>query len=274
MDFEAIQYATTTITNFIKDKVRNNNSTGVIIGLSGGIDSAVVCYLATNSIGPDKIFCIVMPDGAITPQSDIDDALEICSNLKIKYKIIYIDTIKKAFNQILDENTDKVLYGNLISRIRMCILYYYAGLENKLVLGTSNKTELLTGYFTKYGDGASDLLPIGDLYKMQVRTIATFLKISNKIISKKSSARLWKDQNTEKDLGLPFEVIDTILISDQNNVSKEKSHHIKVIEEIKNKFSYVTDQEITKILSLKEKNKHKLFTPPICKLDIKDKSVD
>lgn len=265
-----MQLITRSITSFIKYKVENSDSTGALLGLSGGIDSTVVCYLARKSLGSDKLMCIIMPEKEITPQSDIDDALEICSLLNIQNKLIYIDEVKKTFTDILGKDNDKILVGNLVARIRMCILYYFAGLTKKLVLGTSNKTELLTGYFTKYGDGASDLLPIGDLYKTQVKKIAYSLDIPLKIIEKKSSARLWKNQNTEEELGLPFEIIDYILSSTQKNTINKTSDYDLILKDVKKLFPKISIQQIMKILLLKEKNSHKLLFPELCILNIKE----
>ena len=183
----------------------------MVIGLSGGIDSSVVAYSAFRALGKDKVLGLILPDKDITPQQDIDDALEICSVLGIEYKIIYINSIKDQILKDVEKTDNNLVKGNLLSRIRMCILYYYANLLNRFVLGTANKTEIAIGYFTKYGDGASDLFPIGDLYKTQVRGFAKFLNISNSIINKKSSARLWKDQQTEDEIGLSFDDLDAVL---------------------------------------------------------------
>jgi len=182
MNFELISQE---IMNFIKKETESRKSNGVVLGISGGIDSTVLAYLATRAIGPEKVKGLILPDENVTPSSDIDDALRICTTLKIEFEKIYINKPKNSFIEIIKPTDNILLTGNLVARIRMCILYYYSGLLGRLVLGSSNKSELMLGYFTKYGDGASDLFPIGDLYKTQVKGFARFLEISNSIINKK-----------------------------------------------------------------------------------------
>ena len=150
---------------FIENQVRTGNVKGVVIGLSGGIDSSVVAYSASRALGKENVLGLILPDKDITPQQDIDDALEICSILDIEHKIIHINSIKDQILKDVEKTDNNLVKGNLLSRVRMCILYYYANLLNRFVLGTANKTEITIGYFTKYGDGASDLFPIGGLYQ-------------------------------------------------------------------------------------------------------------
>ncbi|MGN6628963.1 MAG: NAD(+) synthase, partial [Candidatus Nitrosocosmicus sp.] len=186
-DFNSINVS---IVTFIKDNVKSNNFNGVVLGLSGGIDSAVAAYCAAQALGSKGVLGLLLPDTDVTPREDINDALKICNILKIDYKIIYVNKVKESFLNLLENTDKKLVKGNLVARIRMCILYYYANLLNRLVLGTTNKTEILIGYFTKYGDGASDLSPLADLYKTQIKELARFLNIPTDIVDKKSSARL------------------------------------------------------------------------------------
>ncbi len=205
------------IITFIKNHVEIGNFNGVVLGLSGGIDSSVVAYCAVQALGNKSVLGLLLPDKEITPEKDIDDALKICKILNLNYKITYINDIKDKFLEVLERKDNKLAKGNLASRIRMCILYYYANILNRLVLGTSNKTEITIGYFTKFGDGGNDLSPIGDLYKTQVKEFAKFLNIPYDIINKKSSARLWENQQTEDEIGLSFEDLDSILMFINNN---------------------------------------------------------
>jgi len=186
MNFELISQE---IMNFIKKETESRKSDGVVLGISGGIDSTVLAYLAANAVGPENVKGLIMPDETVTPSSDIEDAIRICSILKIDSEKIYINKPKNSFIEVIEDTDNILLTGNLVARIRMCVLYYYSGLMGRLVVGSSNKTELMLGYFTKFGDGAADLLPLGDLYKTQLLGLAEYLKIPSSVIDKKSSAR-------------------------------------------------------------------------------------
>jgi NAD+ synthase len=252
------------INTFIKKNVLDGNLKGAVIGVSGGIDSAVVACCASMALGNDNVLGLILPDKEITPKGDIDDAIKICSSLKIEYKIIYVNNIKNELLGILEETDNKLVKGNLMSRVRMCILYYYANLLNRVVLGTTNKTEISIGYFTKYGDGASDLSPIGDLYKTQVREFAKFLKIPNQLILKKSSARLWVDQQTENEIGLSFNDLDPILMF----INKHNKKNAVIDSSLLGKsFPHISKEKIDYLLDLIIKNQHKFSMPAICNLE-------
>lgn len=259
MDFSLVSKA---IIDFIKKQIESRKiEGGTVIGISGGIDSTVLAYLATKALGKNKVLGVILPDSEITPENDIKDAVEVCARLGIEYKLLYINEPKNRFLQLLQHQEDELLIGNLVARIRMCILYYHAGLMSSIVLGSSNKTELQLGYFTKYGDGASDLLPIGDLYKTQLVELARFLQIPANIIDKKSSARLWREQITEEELGLPFTQLDRILqfLNGSGNLSIGS-------EKLLNEFSEISSDKIRNVQVLLQKNYHKLSFPLICKL--------
>ncbi len=252
-----------TINNFIKNQIKSRNSNGVVLGISGGIDSAVVAFIAASALGEDRVLGLILPDEDSTTEEDISDAIKVCSVLNIEKKIIKINEPKNAFYKILENSDNNIVKGNLVSRIRMCILYYYSGLLNRIVLGTSNKTELNVGYFTKYGDGAADLLPIADLYKTQVLDLAKYLHVPENIINKKSSARLWKGQITEDEIGLPFNILDELLIEIDKNYNIETDD---IISTLKQKLQHIPEDKLLRIISLKQKNMHKLSFPPICQL--------
>lgn len=230
------------ITDFIKQKTKGFN--GLIVGLSGGIDSAVCATLAAKALGKDKVHALMLPC-TTTPNQDTEDAKKLARHLKIKHRTI---NIKEIYNTIKASSfaDDKKAHGNIMARIRMILLRDYAHSKNLLVLGTGNKSELMIGYFTKNGDSGVDILPLGDLYKTQVRTLAKHLNIDKTIIEKPPSAGLWQDQTDEDEIGITYETLDKILIALENNTeSKEIS----------------TQKDINKIKNMIETSKHK--TEPI-----------
>ena len=240
---------TNKIEEFMENELKKNNSKGIILGLSGGIDSAVLTYICKRKF-KEKTLALIMPDTDITPNSETEDAMKIISLTGIEHKLIDIKPIVNEYSMYLVPNEKSK--GNLRARIRSNILYYYANIENYLVLGSSDKSEYLIGYFTKYGDGASDMTPIVSLYKLQVREIAKYLGISENIISKKSSPHLWKDHEAEKELGIQYEEVDSILYC-----LIEKGLSIQETVEMTN-----IDKEIVeKIHNLNINSEHKRLLP-------------
>ena len=194
--------------NFLKEQMEKTNAKGLILGLSGGIDSAVLAYLCKRQL-KEKTLAIIMPDTEITPNYETEDALKMIALTGIEYKLMDIKPIVKEYSMYLEPND--WAKGNLRARVRTNILYYYANAKNYLVLGSSDKSEHLIGYFTKFGDGAADIVPIISLYKLQVRKIAEFLGVPKNVIEKKSSAHLWREHEAEKEIGISYEEIDSIL---------------------------------------------------------------
>ena len=199
---------TKSIENFISEQIEQNHVKGIILGLSGGIDSAVLAHICKRKL-KDKTLAIIMPDTEITPNSETEDALKMIALTGIDYKLIDIKPIVKEYSMYIEPNEKS--RGNLRARIRTNILYYYANAKNYLVLGSSDKSEYLIGYFTKFGDGASDITPIVSLYKLQVREIAKYLGVPQNVIAKKSSPHLWKEHQAEEELGVSYEQVDSIL---------------------------------------------------------------
>lgn len=186
----------------------SENAGGVVIGLSGGLDSSVVLKIAVNALGPSRVLGLVMPSDT-TPEQDTRDAIEHAKSLGIRCLVIDINPILGRYAEALP--ADKKARGNLMARIRTNILYYYAGVNGYLVAGTSDKSELCIGFFTKFGDGAADIMPIAGLYKTQVRALAKYLGIPQVIVEKKSSPRLWNNHLAEEEIGMGYQAIDPVL---------------------------------------------------------------
>ncbi len=198
---------------FIRSKVHEAGASGAVIGMSGGIDSALTAYLTVEAIGAEKVMGLLLPEKGITAKQDIDDAMEVVGELGIAHRVIEISGILRSFSSVIPDFDKKSLLanGNLKARTRMCILYYHANLMHRMVVGTGNKTELLLGYFTKYGDGGVDIEPIGGLYKTQVRGLARHMEVPAGIIEKVPTAGLWPGQTDEGELGVSYETADRIL---------------------------------------------------------------
>jgi len=228
------------IIEFIKNYVNNAKASGVVIGLSGGVDSSTVLALSVKALGRDKVFGLIMPL-KFTPKRDVEDAISLANSFGIRYKLIQIDEIENSYKESLEitESPDlKIPLANLRARIRMTILYFYANSMNYLVIGTGDKSELLIGYFTKYGDGGVDLLPIGHLYKTQVRQLALALGIPKHIAFKPSSPQLYPGHKATDEIPLDYDKLDLILhylfdkSMNPNNVSKRLGIDIKIINRV------------------------------------------
>ncbi|EPT1851793.1 NAD+ synthase [Campylobacter jejuni] len=214
MDWQKI---TEKMCDFIQEKVKNSQSQGVVLGLSGGIDSALVATLCKRAL-KENVFALLMPT-QISNKANLEDALRLCADLNLEYKIIEIQSILDAFIK-QSENTTLVSLGNFAARIRMSLLYDYSALKNSLVIGTSNKSELLLGYGTIYGDLACAFNPIGSLYKSEIYALAKYLNLHENFIKKAPSADLWENQSDEADLGFSYAKIDKGLKALKTNDEK------------------------------------------------------
>ena len=194
----------------IKGYFKKSNFERAVIGVSGGIDSALSAKLVAEAIGKKNVHALIIPVKGISSEENIRDAVEFCALNGISYSLIFINDFIKEFEKVEWEQ-NKAAKMNTISRIRAVLLYNYANSNNALVIGTSNKTEILLGYFTKYGDGAVDVEVIGDLFKAEVRGLAKFLKIPERIIRKAPTAELYPGQTDEKELGVTYDELDKIL---------------------------------------------------------------
>ena len=210
-----------TIEKFLSEKLRKIGAKGFVLGMSGGIDSAVVMRLCVRAVGADKVLGLMMPEKD-SPKDDLIDAKELCEHDGIRSKVIDITEPIGAFRTAVGGNVDRMALANIKARCRMIVLYHFANTEKHLVVGTSNKSEMLMGYFTKWGDGAADLEPIGDIYKTEVRQLAKQLDIPDKIQRKAPSAGLWKGQTDEGEMGITYERLDAILLGIELGLSERE----------------------------------------------------
>ncbi|KXA90297.1 hypothetical protein AKJ57_04260 [candidate division MSBL1 archaeon SCGC-AAA259A05] len=241
------------IKNFIQNKVKEAGSRGAVLGLSGGLDSSTAAFLCSKALKDRDVLAISMPEKGITDPQNVEDSERIAKDLGIKFQKIEISPIfEKIKEEIGSGEEKKNADGNLKARIRMIILYYHSNLFDYLVVGTSNKSELKCGYFTKYGDGAADLLPLGALYKTQVRKIAKEIGVPQDIIDKTPSAELWRGQKDSQELGLTYDKIDKIYAGLEAELSEKE-----IVEAVNVPLSTARE------FNLRKKNsKHKLQSPP------------
>ncbi|MBL7151683.1 MAG: NAD+ synthase [Candidatus Omnitrophica bacterium] len=193
---------------WVKDELKRSGAKGIVLGLSGGVDSAVVAALAKEAAGRKNLLALILP--CHSHSRDVKDALMVAKRLKIKVRQLDLTPLYEQLIKILPKAKGLAVY-NLKPRLRMTVLYYFANKLNYLVCGTGNKSEFLVGYFTKHGDGATDILPIGDLFKKEVRVLARELGIPKEIIDKPPSAGLWAGQTDENELGITYDELDGIL---------------------------------------------------------------
>lgn len=242
------------IANFIRNEVKQAGLRGVVVGVSGGLDSTVILHLASEALGPQNVWAILLPYGT-GDEEDLRDASEVTDNLGVNSTEIDISPVVQSLLASLT-NGDRVRKGNLICRIRMMILYDQAFKHDALVLGTGNRTESLLGYFTKYGDGGVDLEPLGDLYKTQVRQLAGYLGVPDRIIQKTPTAGLWPGQTDESELGFTYEEADRLLCAMLDGGRSDE-------ELLKSGFAR---ELIERVRQRIQKTEHKRRLPPIARV--------
>jgi NAD+ synthase len=201
------------IKRFIKEYVENAGANGVVLGLSGGIDSGTTAALSSLAIGGSRVMGLMLPEKETYNSKDIDDAKFVAEKFGLKTQICDITPVLEGFYTTIPifDPTDKLCKGNIKARTRMIYLYYYANKLNKIVCGSSDKSETMMGYFTKWGDVAADISPLMDLYKTQVRKLAEHLGFPAELAAKPSTPALWPDQLAETELGVRYETLDLIL---------------------------------------------------------------
>jgi len=254
-------YARNILTRFIKDETEKFGIHYVVVGLSGGIDSSVAATLAVEALGRSNVFGYILPYKTTLKES-IEDAYLMVKRLGISAEEIDITPIVDSYFK--EEMQDKLRKGNFIARIRMCILFDRSSYHNAFVLGTSNKTELLLGYGTIYGDMASAINPLGDLYKTQIRYLAKELDIPERIITKPPTADLWIGQTDEGELGFTYEEVDKLLY----HLVDERLPIGMLLD-----MGYKKDT-IDRVISLIRKSQYKRTLPVVAKLSRRTVGID
>ena len=200
------------ITAFIKGVVDDAGAEGAVLGLSGGIDSTLTAFLAVEALGEEGLHGLVMPSDVNT-ERNMSDAERVAEMLEIEYDVLDINPVVDAFVDVAPDHAaeDRMALGNVRVRTRAVLNYFVANAESGVVLGTGNRSEAMTGYYTKYGDQAVDCNPIGNLYKCQVRQLARHVGVPDEFVEKPPSAEMWEGQTDEGELGLDYDTLDAIL---------------------------------------------------------------
>lgn len=224
---------------WIQDRVQQANAKGVVLGLSGGLDSAVTAYLCVKALGADKVRVVWLPCQSM--ESELADAQLVARSLHLQLSTVDISRAYQDLRVLLG-HLSPLTSGNIKSRLRMVTLYALANEMNLMVAGTGDKSEEEVGFFTKYGDGGVDILPIGDIYKTEVRELARYLGVPVRVIEKPSSPGLVENQTAEGDLGMTYEKIDAILSGGM---------HMGAMDEVE------------KIRQMQTRSRHKREMPPV-----------
>lgn len=253
---------------FIRSRVDEAGAGGVVFGLSGGIDSAVVAHLSARALGAGRCLALIMPNERFTPDSETGDGRLVAERLGIRSRIVPIGGISDAAVGAAGggarggrgAEAERMAVGNLNARLRAALLYYEAQLNGYLVAGTDDRSEYLIGYFTKYGDGASDLLPIADLYKTQVQRLGRHLGVPAHIVEKPPSPHLWKGHDAAGELGVGYAEVDAILARSTRGMGTV------VDEEMAGGGAGSGDGAARRVASLNRASAHKRAMPPIARL--------
>ncbi|WP_439027597.1 NAD+ synthase [Haloarchaeobius sp. DT45] len=241
------------IVSFIQETVEAAGADGAVLGLSGGVDSTTTAYLAVEALGKENVRGLVLP-ASVSSEENMSDAERVAETLEIEYDTIEIGPIVDQLVDVIpgaDEST--VAVGNARARLRGVVNYYVANEENRIVLGTGNKAEALTGYFTKYGDQAVDCNPIGNLYKQQVRQLAAYLGAPDDLAEKEATAELWADQTDAQEMGVDYDTVDAVIaLHIEGGASTTATARELGIDE----------EDVETVRGLYERSEHKRHMPP------------
>jgi NAD+ synthase len=257
------RHAESTIRQFLSAHAAPPAGEGVVVGLSGGIDSALCARLAADALGPERVLGVLIPAAGF-PEGLIAETEAYADRLGIRHQTVPLGGLVDAFRSAVPEVTDRVTAGNTVARLRMTVLYALARDQRRLVLGTGNKSELLQGYFTKYGDGGVDLLPVGDLYKTQLRALAAELGLPAAVRERAPSAGFWEGQTDEEELGTSYADLDRVLFGIEQLCRPEEIHERTGIP-------LETIHRIADRITL---TRHKRRPPPIAKLGLRTVGLD
>lgn len=241
------------IVAFIADLVDDAGATGAVLGLSGGVDSTLTAHLAVEALGEDGLHGLVMPS-AVNDPDVMSDAERVAEDLGIEYDVVEIQPIADAvFEALPGPAANRMARGNVFVRTRAVCNYLVANAEDRIVLGTGNRAEALTGYYTKYGDQAVDCNPIGNLYKQQVRQLAAHVGVPRDLVMQEPTAGMWEGQTDADELGLDYDTVDAILAA---RVDGGLSRSATVRE------LGVPETAVDRVVTLHERSAHKRAMPP------------
>ena len=240
------------ITKFIRGTVKAAGAEGVVVGLSGGVDSAVVGALCVRALGKDRVTVVLMPS-KFTPQADVEDAEVLAYTWGVRVKRVEISPLADSITSSFDFEPGRVPSANVQARTRMVILYFLSNSSNLLVAGTGDRSEELLGFFTKFGDGGVDFLPVAHLYKTQVRALGRHLGLPERVVTKPASPGLWPGHTAAEELPADYDALDPLLcfMFDRGLTPREAA-----------KRSGVTPPLARKAMEMHEKTEHKRSLPP------------
>jgi len=250
------------IVSFIQDTVDAAGAEGAVLGMSGGIDSTLTAYLAVEALGEDGLHGLTMP-ARVSDEGLMSDAEAVAESLGISYDLVEIEPIAETFDDAYPEGgDDKTAAGNVRVRTRAVLNYYVANTENRVVLGTGNRSEAMAGYFTKYGDQAVDCNPIGDLYKQQVRQLAAHVGVPDELVMQTPTAEMWEGQTDEQEMGMNYDHLDAILALHVDG-PLSKAATIRNLDGI-------TEEHVERVAELAEGSAHKRSMPPSPELSVRE----
>ena len=256
-------HAQRSIERFLRAHVEQAAASGVVIGLSGGIDSALTFRLSVDALGAGRVTGVLSPDPGYSSEL-LDETHRFAEGLGAHAVVHQIGEVEAAYHRLFANVEDRVTLGNLKARIRMTVLYTEARERRALVVGTSNKSELLAGYYTKYGDGAADLLPLGDLYKTQLRALAEKVGLPTAIRERPPTAGFWAGQTDEEELGIRYDDLDRILLG---------LELLRTVAEIAAGGGWPVEM-VERVARRVADGRHKRRLPPIPKLGLRTVGLD